>query len=103
MTPPPEQGEVVVLPGQDLPAAETSPPRFILWDPKDGAPRQDDEGRIVSDGILGRISADNAYLSLYGTYPGDRRPNDLRVGEAIPSVRFSLSGSSGSYTVIRVA
>ena len=79
--------------------------RFILWDPRDShdfLPRRDDDGVIISDGVLGRISADNVYLTAYAEYYDTRRPVDLAVGECIKNVRWSLSGARGCYPVYRV-
>lgn len=70
--------------------------RFILWDPKDGFPT---EG---SSGILGRITINNVYLTTYAEYPCHKRPQDLLVGEAIRSVKFSLSFERGLYDIIRI-
>ena len=81
----------------------TPEPRFILWSTRDGAPRRDDDGVIVSDGIVGRIGPDNVYLRGYAAYPGDVRPLDLAVGECIRSVRYALSGGAGIYDVYRVS
>ena len=77
---------------------------FIIWDAaNDGhAPRTDDDGIIVSDGVVGRIGEDNAYLTTYGEYPGEKRGRDLEVGGSIKGVRYSLSGSSGVYDIYRV-
>ena len=78
--------------------------KFIIWDTDNGStPRSDGEGRIVSDGVVGRIEHDNAYLTIYGSYPTESRPESLAVGERIASVVFSLSGSSGIYDIYRVA
>lgn len=78
--------------------------KFILWDTKDGAPRVDEEtGEITSDGAVGRITAENAFLAVYASYPDARRPVDLEVGESIPRVTYSLSGGFGMYDVIRVS
>lgn len=80
---------------------------FIIWDPRDrhdGLPRFDDSGKIISDGILGRIGPDNVYLTAYANYHKDeRRPGDLEVGEHIDGVGFRLSGEHGRYDVWRVA
>lgn len=78
--------------------------KFILWDPRDNyRPSTDEEGNeIVSDGVLGRLSSDNVYLTTYAQYPGDKRPDDLRVGEYIKGVHFRLSGEHGVYDVYRV-
>lgn len=79
--------------------------RFILWDNNDGHVRVDEDGDIISDGVIGRVGIDNVYLTTYGQYPESevRRPGDLAVGERIQSVRYSLSGGSGYYDVYRVA
>jgi len=78
--------------------------RFILWDPKDNyRPMTDEEGnQIISDGILGRLTIDNVYLTAYANYHGDKRPLDLKVGECIKGVEFHLSGEHGVYDVYRV-
>lgn len=77
--------------------------KFILWDPGHGAPRRDSDGNIDSEGLIGRITEGNAYLSAYASYPDARRPADLEVGEKIDQVSYSLSGSYGVYTVYRVS
>ena len=80
--------------------------RFILWDPRDGYPRFDaevDPPKCVSDGLLGRVGADNVYLTVYAEYPDEKRPQDLEIGQAIAGVGFSLSGGKGSYDIVRVA
>ena len=78
--------------------------KFIIWDTSDGSlPRCGDDGKIVSDGVVGRIEHDNGYLTIYGSYPNESRPESLAVGERIASVVFSLSGSSGIYDIYRVA
>lgn len=81
--------------------------KFILWDPRDGLPRYGDwelgEGdKIVSDGLLGRIKEDNVYLTTYGEYPGEERPQDLEVNAGIKGVVFRLSGEKGVYDIYRV-
>ena len=88
--------------------------RFIIWDTRDGngSPRQEECGpsragfhrgtRIVSDGIIGRIGAENAYLTVYPEYPDHDRPTDLGVQGFITGVEFGLSGSKGTYDVFRV-
>lgn len=81
--------------------------KFILWDPRDGLPRYGDwelgEGdKIVSDGVLGRVKEDNAYLKIYAEYPGEMRPKDLEVNEPIVGVVFRLSGEKGVYDIYRV-
>jgi len=78
--------------------------RFILWDCKDNyRPMTDEEGnQIISDGVLGRLSLDNVYLTTYARYPGELRPADLEVGECIKAVGFHLSGEHGVYDIYRV-
>jgi len=78
--------------------------RFILWDPKDNyRPMTDEEGnQIISDGVLGRLTIDNVYLTAYANYHGDKRPKDLGVGECIKGVGFNLSGEHGVYDIYRV-
>lgn len=76
--------------------------KFILWDPADGQVPLDDEGRINTSGILGRLTTNNIYLQGYAQYPDHRRPESLEVNEAIHNVVFALSGECGAYSVIRV-
>jgi hypothetical protein len=81
--------------------------KFIIWDPKDGLPRYGDwecgDGdKIISDGVLGRITEDNVYLTTYGEYPGEMRPKDLDVNAPIGGVVFRLSGEKGVYDIYRV-
>ena len=78
--------------------------KYILWDTRDGyRPRCDEDGEIVSDGLLGRITVDNVYLRTYASYPDDKRPADLTVGGAIKGVGYNLSGAKGTYDVYRVS
>lgn len=78
--------------------------KFIIWDPKDNyRPRCDEDGNIVSDGVIGRVTATNVYMTTYAEYPNNSRAlADLQVGEAVYGVKFSLSGSSGIYDIYRV-
>lgn len=75
--------------------------RFILWDTKDGAVRYDGDD-IISDGVIGRVTINNAYLAAYAVYPDERRPKDLEVGQSISSLGFHLSGGHGWYDLYRV-
>lgn len=80
--------------------------RFILWDPKDNyVPSTDEEGNeIISDGVLGRLSPNNVYLTTYARYPdGAPALRELEVGECIKGVMFRLSGERGTYDIYRVA
>lgn len=79
-----------------------SGPLYILWDPRDGSLALQDDGTIISDGLIGRIGPDNIYLTAYAKYPTGKSYRDLDVGEGIAGVVFSLSGSRGVYTVYRV-
>jgi len=77
--------------------------KYILWDPRDGDPRRTEDGAFISDGIIGRITLDNVYLGVYAQWPDDAPSvQSLEVGQRIENVRYSLSGSSGSYDVYRV-
>ena len=77
--------------------------KFILWSRREGMqPTRNEEGRIISDGIIGRVTEDNAYLRAYPEYPDERRPWDLPVGFCIEEVKYSLSGSKGTYDIWRV-
>ena len=74
---------------------------FILWNrARDGVLRYPDK---QTDGVLGRLTADNVYLTAYAKYPGDKRPKDLAVGERIENVEYRLSGEFGVYDIYRVA
>lgn len=75
---------------------------YIIWDPKDGAPRTE-AGEFISDGIIGRVGIDNAYIKIYPSYFDNepRRPADLEVGESVTAT-FSLSGEMGRYQIWRV-
>lgn len=80
--------------------AEKDPRRFILWDTRrDGELRYPDAN---TDGVLGRLSLENVYISTYAEYPADKRPEDLAVGERIEDVVFRLSGDRGYYDMYRV-
>lgn len=79
---------------------ETDDRLFILWNT-----RRDGELRYPgkdSDGVIGRVSLDNVYLSTYANYPDDKHPRNLEVGQRIDNVKFSLSGETGIYSVYRV-
>ena len=76
--------------------------RFILWNRDDGFSPRRDAGEVVSDGVLGRIDADNVYLKVYADYPGTTRPADLDVGGCLADVVFRLSGEKGEYDIYRV-
>lgn len=77
--------------------------RFIIWDEADGRPRKDELLEFISDGLIGRIGLDNAYLRTYGVRPeGAPQYSELEVGQAVHDVKFSLSGSKGQYSVYRV-
>ena len=78
--------------------------KFILWDRRDGdRPSFDyDTDQFISDGIIGRITEDNVYLTTYADYPDGKRPKDLKVGERISGVRYTLSGGKGHYDIWRV-
>lgn len=77
--------------------------KFIIHDERDMLQR-DDNGTIISDGITGRIGADNAFLSIYAALP-DNAPDlrSLDVGASIRGVSFSMSGGRGVYSVLRVS
>jgi len=81
---------------------ESTEKKFIIWDPRDGNPVNNDNGKIESSGLIGRVGSDNVSLSTYAEYPGDKRPRDLDLYEGIKGVGFSLSGSHGTYDIYRV-
>lgn len=76
--------------------------KFIVWDPRDGHVRYDDEGTPISDGVIGRVGEDNVYLTTYADYGNNPRHTSLEVGQMTEAV-FSLSGSKGYYQIHRVA
>lgn len=78
--------------------------KFIIWDNRDHyRPRQDDDGAITSDGLLGRLDKDNVYIRTYAQYPeGSKRVTELSVGESISGVKFQLAGQTGVYDIYRV-
>lgn len=79
-------------------------PKFILHSQTHHGyqPLMNEEGKIIGDGAIGRITELNAYLTAYPRWPDEKRPADLEVGECIKGVFFSLSGSKGWYDVYRV-
>lgn len=82
--------------------------RYILWNPRDGRPRRNEEGEIESDGVFGRIGCGNVYLTAY---PGEmtrsgRRAKiaDLEENTVVPiEATYRLSGSKGTYEIFRVS
>ena len=58
------------------------------------------------DGAIGRVSADNVYLTAYPQWPTDAPAGktllELEVGEEIRAVKYNLNGTKGKYTVRRV-
>jgi hypothetical protein len=78
--------------------------KFILHSPGQHGfrPSQDEDGNIISDGAIGRVTEGNVYLTAYPKWPDDRRPKDLEVGQHIPGVQYHLSGEHGSYDIYRV-
>jgi hypothetical protein len=79
-------------------------PKFIIV-PTGSKLMRDEEGNIISDGVIGRITEYNCYLTAYPKWPEENeylRPRDLKIGECIKKVEYSLSGSCGLYDVYRV-
>lgn len=75
--------------------------RFILWDRKDGDfPPRNDDGEIITGGILGVLDEENAYLTAYAKYSEGGTHRSLEVGQRI-SATFTLSGGCGTYDVYR--
>lgn len=61
----------------------------------------EEDGGHSTNGILGGpIPVENAYLSAYAVYPGPH-PETLEIGQRTKAT-FSLSGSKGTYDVVRV-
>ena len=54
------------------------------------------------DDIFGEIGEGNVYLTAYPAYIGDRTHRDLEVGQHVLA-RYYLSGSSGTYRILRTA
>ena len=92
--------------------------RFILWDQRDcdgRGPRRDEEGRITSDGLLGRLGPSNCYLKTYAanlrrdslTAEGGYKTatlEDLEINGHEPVIAdFSLSGERGTYEIYRLS
>jgi hypothetical protein len=81
--------------------------KFIIWDAKDGKPRFDEDGNITSDGLIGRVTGNNAYIKIYAEYLDNELTFDinhtpkLEIGE-FTKAKFSLSGTKGYYQVWRV-
>lgn len=79
--------------------------QFIIWDPRDGSPHRAD-GSLISDGLIGRVGADNVYLRAYPQWPSlvtSETLKELRVGACIRGVRYNLSGTQGTYDIYRVS
>lgn len=92
--------------------------KFIIWDAKDGRPSQNDSGEITSEGIVGIVGEENAFLSIYAQWAVDKfgaistirdgvrkfpaTHRELGVGD-FTWAKFSLSGSKGVYQVWRTS
>lgn len=68
---------------------------FILWDPRDGKPD------LSSSGLMGVLPENNVYISTYAHNMG-KSPGELEVGQSVEAT-FNLSGSKGSYLIVRVS
>ena len=81
--------------------------KFILWTSDESSgdhPQYDDRNAITSDGAIGRVCADNVYLTTYGAKPdGAKAYADLEVNECVRGVEYRLSGSKGKYDIYRVS
>jgi len=77
--------------------------RFILWSHDCGHyPLRDQDGNsIVADGVVGRITIDNAFLTMY-CCASRQDLEALPVGHMIPQVEYTLCGSRGQYDIYRV-
>lgn len=54
-------------------------------------------------GILGRIGVDNVYLTAYpAIWDGFKQPSELDVDERTRAT-YNLSGSKGTYDIVRVS
>jgi hypothetical protein len=73
--------------------------RRIIIQPAD-EPLQVEDGRILSDGVVGRIGSNNAFLRTHAKYTGATH-DDLKLGEGCRA-EFSLAGRTDTYTVFRV-
>jgi len=76
--------------------------KFIIYE-QNSHPLVADNGNIISDGIIGRVTLNNVYLTAYAMYPNKQRPKDLEIGECITGVRYSLSDETGMYNIYRVS
>lgn len=76
--------------------------RFILWDPKDGEVPRGGSGEYLTTGLVGVLTPGSLYLGGYPVYLDGRTYADLDVHERCRA-RYSLSGSSGEYLVVRIS
>jgi hypothetical protein len=103
--------------------------RFIIWDFNRGKLPEFEDQRIVSDGIIGRVDEDNAFLTVYPEYTGrcshcphcdttrlgthatrcqgasgkiTRKYTELELNEWVEA-KYAMSGTSGVYRIYRVA
>lgn len=91
----------------------TEEKKYILWDPQEGEPKRDEEGNITADGVMGRLTGDNVYLTTYATYAEPKmdehgrkscpaRHDELEVGQWTEAT-FRLRGvHKDTYQIWRV-
>jgi hypothetical protein len=75
--------------------------RYILVDPGERV-RFDDDGEPATSGALGVIEEGNVYLTAYGKHLSGPKVSELAVGQRA-LVAYNLSGSKGTYEVLRVS
>lgn len=74
--------------------------KFIVWDEKIGPVPRSEDGGYMTSGLMGVIEEENVYLKSYAHYP-EKRPTELEVHERCTAT-FGLSGSKGTYKIIRI-
>ena len=74
--------------------------KFVIVEP--GTPVFIEDGVPSTSGILGgTVSEGNVYISTYAVYE-DVRATELEIGERTRAT-YNLSGSKGTYDVVRTA
>jgi hypothetical protein len=80
--------------------------KFILWNPIESGVYKSptkEKGRIISEGIIGRVTYENVYISVYPEYePGHKNPRDLEINESLLDVVFHMCGTKTKVDLYRV-
>jgi hypothetical protein len=80
---------------------EELPKRYILVESGERV-RFDDDGEPDTSGALGVIEEGNVYLTAYGKHLSGPKVAELEVGQRA-LVEYNLSGSKGTYEVLRLS